>query len=153
VATVRAGHGADQRQTARLFTLTTHNLAVLAGTLGLGEQVTAPAPHLADRTLQWVARRMAVRTDNRHAALQTVKNCAYAWRQAVFCLSYCGQNTPHAAAERLGARVREAGLEGRFGPAAGGLTAVTAGARFTGDGTTGAARRFPGWSTGPHWAL
>jgi hypothetical protein len=96
--------------------------------------------------------RMAVRTDNRHAAMQAVKNCAYAWRQAIFYLSYCDENTQQAAAERLRARVTEAGLEGRFGPAADGLAAVIAGARFTEDATIGAARRFLGWSIGPHWA-
>jgi hypothetical protein len=76
-----------------------------------------------------------------------------AWRQAIFYLSYCDENTHQAAAERLRARVAEAGLEGRFGPAADGLTAVIAGARFTGDGTIGAGRRFLGWSIGRHWAL
>jgi hypothetical protein len=125
--------------------LTTHNLAVLVDALGLGERVTALAPDLADRTLAWVVRRLAVRTDNHHAALQAVKNCAYAWRQAVFYLSYCDQATQEAAVERLRTRVSEAGLDKRFGPAVDGLVAAVANAS--------GGRRFLGWSVGPHWAL
>jgi hypothetical protein len=134
-----AGNGAVLEQSQ---ILTTHNLAVLIDTLGLGEQVTAPAPQLAERTLQWVVHRMAVRTDNRHAA-----------PQAVFHLSYCDQNTQHAAAERLGARVREAGLEGRFGPAADGLAAVIAGGPLHRRRHDPRGPALPRWSIGPHRAL
>jgi len=123
--------------------LTTHNLVVLVDALGLGERMTALAPDLADRTLAWVVRRLAVRTDNQYAALQAVKNCAYAWRQAVFYLSYCDRATQSVAVERVRALVAEAGLHERFGPAVDGLAAAVAG--------TSGGRRFLGWSVGPHW--
>jgi hypothetical protein len=84
-----------------------------------------------------------VRTDNQYAALQAVKNCAYAWRQAVFYLSYCDRATQSVAVERVRALVAEAGLDERFGPAVDGLAAAVAG--------TSGGRRFLGWSVGPHW--
>lgn len=44
---------------------------------------------LARQTLVWVVRRLSQRTTGRHAALIQVKNADYAWRQAIFCLSFC----------------------------------------------------------------
>lgn len=133
--------------------LTTHNLAVLVDTLGLTERVTAMAPEVAGRTLDWIVRRMSVWTDNHHARLQTVKNCAYAWRQAVFFLSFCDRTTQEAAVARLRDDVTTAGLDRWLWAAVEGLAAVVGGARFGADGTTGAGRRFLGWSVGPHWVL
>jgi hypothetical protein len=113
--------------------LTTHNLAVLVDALNLTDRVTAMAPGLANRALDWVMRRL----DDPHL----LRNCAYAWRQAVFFLSYCDQATQEAAVARLPAH-----------PAVTGLAAVVGGARFHSDGTVDGGRRLLGWSVGPHWA-
>lgn len=112
--------------------LTTHNLAVLVDVLGLTSRVTAMAPELAGRAFDWVVRRLG----DPHL----VRNCAYAWRQAVFFLSFCDRTTQEAAVARLPAH-----------PVVTGLAAVVGGARFDGDGTAGEGRRFLGWSVGPHW--
>ncbi|WP_328456855.1 hypothetical protein [Amycolatopsis sp. NBC_00438] len=135
--------------------LTTQNLAVLVDTLALRPRLRASAPELADGVFTWVVRRLAMRVDNHHAALQTVKNAAYAWRQALFFLSFCDEPAQRAAVDRLGEQVARAGLEDRFGPAVAGLAQVVAGGRFTESGTTadGAGRRFLGWTTGTHWCL
>ncbi|MEA5362865.1 hypothetical protein VA596_25245 [Amycolatopsis sp., V23-08] len=135
--------------------LTTQNLAVLVETLGLHARLRELAPELAGEAFAWVIRRLSQRTDNRHAAFQTVKNAAYAWRQAVFFLSFCDVPAQRAAVDRLGEQVARAGLEDRFGPAVAGLAQVVADGRFTGSGTTadGAGRRFLGWTTGTHWCL
>jgi hypothetical protein len=125
--------------------LTTQNLAVLVHGLGLTERVTAMAPELATRTFDWVARRVTVPTDNPHARLQTLKNCAYAWRQAIYFLSFCDRSTQDGAVERLrGQKILPEVVEG--------LAAVVAGGRFGANGITGRGRRFLGWSAGPHWA-
>jgi hypothetical protein len=126
--------------------LTTHNLAVLVDALGLGERITALAPELATRTLDWVVERMSVRTDTHHARLIAVKNCAYAWRQAVFFLSHCDQATQETAVDRLP-------TTGPLAPAVAGLAAVVGGARFDAAGRIGKGRRFLGWGVGGHWAI
>jgi hypothetical protein len=124
--------------------LTTHNLAVLVDGLGLGDRLATLAPDLADRALTWAVRRLAVPARHHHAALVAIKNSTYAWRQAVFFLSYCDQATQEAAVDRL----RDLAGAGQLGPAIDGLAAVVAG-----DPLTAAGRRFLGWSAGPHWLL
>jgi hypothetical protein len=101
--------------------LTTQNLAVLVDALGLRERITALAPDLAERALAWVVRRMAVRPDDPHAALIAVKNSAYAWRQAVFFLSFCDQSTQEEAVERLRLQAIGADATQQLGPAIFGL--------------------------------
>ncbi|MFI5585835.1 hypothetical protein ACIA5G_12435 [Amycolatopsis sp. NPDC051758] len=135
--------------------LTTQNLAVLVETLDLRARVREPAPELAGEVFTWVVRRLAMRTDHRHAALQAVKNAAYAWRQAIFFLSFCDEPAQRAAAARLAESVTRAGLDHRFGPAVAGLAHVVSGGRFTAGGTVedGPGRRFLGWTTGEHWCL
>jgi hypothetical protein len=73
--------------------LTTHNLAVLVDSLGLTDRLRALAPDLVDRTFGWLVRRLTQPAPHRHAALISVKNAAYAWRQAVFYLSFCSRDT------------------------------------------------------------
>ncbi|MGW3962717.1 hypothetical protein ACWED2_23055 [Amycolatopsis sp. NPDC005003] len=127
--------------------LTTHNLAVLAEPLELRSRL---GPDLAGQVFTWVVRRLAgQRSWNR----QLLKNVAYAWRQAIFFLSFSGESEQRAAVTRLGELVAQAGLQDRFGPAVTGLAAVLDGARFAPDGTLpdGPGRRLLGWTTGPHW--
>ncbi|WP_206784683.1 hypothetical protein [Amycolatopsis sp. MtRt-6] len=127
--------------------LTTHNLATLTETLDLGPRLAGS--ELAEQAFAWVVRRMTVRSAGR----QLVKNVAYAWRQGIFFLSFCGEDEQRAAVARLGELVTRAGAAERFGPAVRGLSAVLEGARFSPDGTLpdGSGRRLLGWTTGPHW--
>jgi hypothetical protein len=81
--------------------LTTHNMATLIEALDLGKHARQLATDLADRILDWVVRRQAQPCPDRYAALQMIKNTAYAWRQAVFFLSLCDEQTQHAAVIRL----------------------------------------------------
>ncbi len=135
--------------------LTTHNLATLIEALDLGEQARQLAPDLAERILGWVVRRQAQPCPDRHAALPMIKNTAYAWRQAVFFLSLCDEQTQRAAVTRLQNDVTRAGIRDRFTPAVDGLAHVVAGGRFTSRGTVDGhdARRFLGWTVGPHWCM
>ncbi|GGM73371.1 hypothetical protein GCM10011609_06480 [Lentzea pudingi] len=124
--------------------LTTHNLAVLVDALDLTEELHERAPGLAGRTFSWIVRRQAQRTDHLHAALIQVKNTAYAWRQALFLLSFCEPSVQMSLAARLGTELR--GI--RLVPAVEGLLQVLDGDRFTPAGTMrrGNGRRFLGWA-------
>ena len=86
--------------------LTTHNLAVLADGLDLEGQLRDQAPELARRAFSWVMRRLS-QPATRHAALIQVKNAAYAWRQAIFLLSYCDTGQQLAQAGQLTRAVRD----------------------------------------------
>jgi hypothetical protein len=138
--------------------LTTHNLAALTGTLELRERVAAMAPDLADRAFTWAVRRQQQPSDPWRARLQAVKNAAYAWRQAIFFLSLCGDSDQAEVFARLRRLVdASAGdFAARFRPAVDGLDHVISGDRFDDSGrvqATGGGRRFLGWSVGPHWTL
>ncbi|MBE8524579.1 hypothetical protein ILP97_45075 [Amycolatopsis sp. H6(2020)] len=128
--------------------LTTHNLAVLVETLDLGSRLAGPEP--AGQVFTWVVRQLS---GQRYWSRQLVKNVAYAWRQAIFFLSFCEEEAQRATVARLGELVTQAGLDDRFGPAVTGLAAVVEGARFSPDGTVpgGSGRLLLGWTTGPHW--
>ncbi|MGA8118064.1 MAG: hypothetical protein WCA46_30900 [Actinocatenispora sp.] len=135
--------------------LTTHNLVTLVEALDLGEEIRQLAPGIAERILDWVVRRQTQPGPDRYAALQMIKNTAYAWRQAVFFLSLCDDRTQRAAVERLRRQVADAELQDRFSPAVDGLAHVLAGGRFTRAGTVDGtdARRFLGWTVGRHWCM
>ncbi|RDI34476.1 hypothetical protein [Lentzea flaviverrucosa] len=126
--------------------LTTHNLAVLVDALDLTDELRQRAPELAGRTLSWIVRRQSQRTDHLHAALIQVKNTAYAWRQALFLLSFCEPAEQMSLAVRFSTEVRDI----RLAPAAEGLLQVLDGDRFTPAGTMrrGKGRRFLGWARG-----
>ncbi|SDN11896.1 hypothetical protein SAMN04488074_13521 [Lentzea albidocapillata subsp. violacea] len=126
--------------------LTTHNLAVLVDALDLTDELRERAPGLAGRTLSWIVRRQAQRADHLHAALIQVKNTAYAWRQALFLLSFCEPTVQMSLAVRFSTEVRDI----RLVPAAEGLLQVLEGDRFTPAGTMrrGKGRRFLGWAEG-----
>jgi hypothetical protein len=139
--------------------LTTHNLATLVARAGVhpadGWDVLARRAFL--RVWQLTAR-----LEGNLRPLTTVKDAAYAWRQAVFFLSLCAP----AERDRLlawlssdggdgddgdgagGAR-RPARVTARLRPAVRGLLAAAAG----GDAEAGGGRRFLGWSVGRHWLL
>jgi hypothetical protein len=126
--------------------LTTHNLAVLVDGLNLTDELRERAPELAWRTFGWILRRLAQPADHPHAALIQVKNAAYAWRQALFLLSFCDLAVQFEHAERLAGEVQGTVLT----PAVEGLLQVLRGKRFTGAGMMrrSAGRRFLGWAQG-----
>jgi len=135
--------------------LTTHNLAALVDRLGLHDVIGRRSLDLAATTFDWVVREQNVRRDSWHAQLQAVKNTAYAWRQAVFFLSFTTDHGRDEALARLRASVADQPQEWqqRFEPAVGGLEAVVEGARFDASGKVKTSRRFLGWSVGHHWLL
>lgn len=138
--------------------LTTHDLAVLVEGLGLQDAVRGLAPRLATRCFEWIVRRQQQHAPRFKARLQMVKNTAYAWRQALYFLSLCDRETQWrvtAGLEALVARQPEAWARG-FAGIASGLRMTLAGGGFGADGRGRedvAARRFLGWSIGPHWLL
>ncbi|MEW2581324.1 hypothetical protein [Streptomyces syringium] len=134
--------------------LTTHNLATLAGPLGI-----APTPGWAAQARRCFATvcRLVERVHGTPRPLCTIKDAACAWRQLLFYVSLCP--TKEQA-------VVLAGLEGqlahhpghvaaRLAPALAGLRLVADGGRFEANGTAptegGQARLFLGWSTDGHW--
>lgn len=119
--------------------LTTHNLAVLAAGLDLVGEVADLAPAAATTALDHVVRTLARPAPSRHARLIAVKNAAYAWRQAVFLLSFTEQAEQEAAVARL----HDHALPAAFGQLVDGLEHAVHGATLTGG-------RFLGWSVGPH---
>ncbi|MFI1583515.1 hypothetical protein [Embleya sp. NPDC020630] len=132
--------------------LTTHNLAALAGPVGV-------EPNWADlaRHSFTAACRLTARTQGNPRPLGMVKDAAYAWRQMVFHLSLCGEAERAEVESWLdeeSARYPDH-VGRRLAPAVFGLRAVAAGARFNARGTldNGAGRRLVGWTTSRHWLL
>ncbi|MGC4947032.1 hypothetical protein ACLQ2N_12645 [Streptomyces sp. DT224] len=132
--------------------LTTHNLATLVGRVGVAPR--SGWADLAHRCLVTVCR-LTARVHHNPRPLRTIKDAAYAWRQMVFHLSLC----PPAQQRRFVAGAPDevarhpAHVAARLAPALAGLALVAGGGAFGEDGTadTGRARRFVGWTTGPHW--
>ncbi len=135
--------------------LTTHNLAPLVDALGLRKTIEHLAPSLVEESFQWILRRHSQPVGHFRAKLQMVKNTAYAWRQAIFFLSFL----PHKRQGDLIDQLELLSLEAKTRNAAGiekaiaGLRGVYEGARFDSKGYLGKGRRFLGWSVGPHWML
>jgi hypothetical protein len=111
--------------------LTTHNLAALADGLDLTDQLRDRAPELARQTLGWMERRLSQRTNGRHAALIQVKNAAYAWRRAIFWLSFCEPAERASQVRRLGDEILAQDIGAQFRPAVDGLAYVISGGRFS----------------------
>lgn len=136
--------------------LTTHNLATLVHELGLVDQLRDCAPQLVKNTFAWAIQRLAQPTRDRHSALIQLKNAAYAWRQAIFLLSFCDPAIQQAQVGRLRDDAAATGIGSRLQPAIDGLAHVIGGGTFTAAGTTeaaGTSRRLLGWAVGQHWYL
>ena len=135
--------------------LTTHNLAALTASLDLSDRVAELASDLADETLRWVVRRQSQPWREYHANLQMIKNSAYAWRQAIFFLSFCEPDVQSSVVDRLRDQLPSAGSGVRLRDAVDGLAHILNGGHFTNtglaDGSPG--RRFLGWSVGRHWLM
>ncbi len=135
--------------------LTTHNLAVLCQGLDLMDHLRLVAQELTERCFRWVLRRHKQPIRMSHARLQMLKNTAYAWRQAIFFLSFCDERMQARKIEFLESLVHEADLEhgDRLQAAVNGLQRVHGGGRFDESGRLGNGRRFLGWSVGQHWMM
>jgi hypothetical protein len=123
--------------------LTTHNLAILIGGLGLRDRLAPEFESLAKRCFDWGCRRLQVRTSDWHTRLIHIKHAAYAWRQMVFFLAMCSED--QAAGFEAWARERlqrvPVGLRERIDEALSGL----------GPCEPDRTRVFLGWTVGPHW--
>lgn len=133
--------------------LTTHNLAALVDRLDLAPDLRRRAPDLAAAALAFAVHELTVPRPTWPSRLRAVKNVAYAWRQAVFLLSFVPPDAQAAAVDDVRAAVAATPPAARLGAAIDGLDAVVAGARFDDDGRIGDARRLLGWAVGPHWLL
>ncbi|MFF0340960.1 hypothetical protein [Kribbella sp. NPDC004875] len=131
--------------------LTSHKLAALVDALDQTDWLRAAAPELAGRAFAWAVQRQTQPAPTWISALQGIKNTAYAWRQAIFFLSFC---TPVAQQDVVAELEDRAGVLGpRFAPAVVGLRQVLAGECFDAKGRTSGGRRLLGWSARPHWCM
>jgi hypothetical protein len=132
--------------------LTTHNLAVLIDALDLTGWLRESAPDLAARAFGWAIQRQTQPATTWITGLQGIKNTAYAWRQAIFFLSFCDTTAQREVLTTLAQHASALGP--RFAPAVTGLEHLAAGDRFDPTGRTpGGGRRLLGWSAGPHWCI
>ena len=136
--------------------LTTHNLAPLVSRLDLSDRVAESATDAASRAFAWIVKEQNTQYSSWRSQLQMLKNTAYAWRQALFFLSFVDASEQRRVADDLKTLAAEQAGEWhqRFAPVLAGLDAILDGGRFDADGRVGASgRRYLGWSVGPHWLL
>ncbi|TQL61913.1 hypothetical protein FB474_3336 [Oryzihumus leptocrescens] len=135
--------------------LTTHNLVQLVHGLDLDERLVHLAPDLAERSLTWVVQRQSQPWREWHSTLQMLKNTAYAWRQAVFYLSFCPAEAQLRAIDQFMSTLPAEGPAAGLRAVADGLAHVARGGRFDerGFAVGGTGRRFLGWSVGRHWLI
>lgn len=96
--------------------LTTHNLAPLVDALGLAAALDLG--DLALRAARWAVDAVERLRGPRRGRLRSVKNAAYAWRQAVVFLSFLPPDDARAVVDELGddLQSRSASLQERIGP-------------------------------------
>jgi hypothetical protein len=132
--------------------LTTHNLALLAGPLGVvPERGWAAAAHACvDAIVRLVEHVQHVRRP-----LPTIKDCAYAWRQMIFHLSLESPADQEAVLAALRDKLAAASTtaQQRLEPAIAGLKHVLDGGSFDADGVGGGGRRLLGWTVDAHWMV
>lgn len=122
--------------------LTTHNLAAL---VDLGIRPTRSWADLARESIEQTAAKLALAA-RQPRPLPTVKDAAYAWRQAIFYLSVADPTEAHALIND--------DLVSASAPAV--MHELLAGLRVAADGREGATddhRPFLGWTVGRHWIL
>ena len=132
--------------------LTTHNLALLFGQLGLEPRMKPYLRDMAERCFRWICRRQQTKTTTWHAKLIMLKQSAFAWRQMVF---YVSRLSPAELGEFIawaGATLQEQSddFRTRFLPALRGLALARDGVSPVGSPD---ARRFLGWTQKQHWLL
>ncbi|MGW1998120.1 hypothetical protein [Embleya sp. NPDC001921] len=129
--------------------LTTHNLAALVHPVGVEPaQGWAEPARGAYRTVCRLVQQIA----GNPRSLGTVKDAAYAWRQALFFLSLCGVEDQFAViawmAEETARRPEH--TVHRLAPVLAGLRHVFTGGNLD-DPAVPNVRRFLGWATDGHW--
>ncbi|MGR0319335.1 hypothetical protein [Agromyces sp. ZXT2-3] len=120
--------------------LTTHNLAAL---VEAGILPTHPWDALASAAFERVARLLAL-AGQQHRPLATIKDAAYAWRQAVFYLSLV---STHEMLEAVSAARHAHGSSLAMSTLLDGLRLAAVGDRGSDS------RMFLGWTTTRHWIL
>lgn len=135
--------------------LTTHNLAAVTTGLALAERVAEQAADLSERALVWLVKEQNTQHSSWRSQLQMLKNTAYAWRQALFFLSFAEAAEQRRTVDELKTRASDQpqDWQRRFAPVIAGLDEILAGARFDEQGRVGEGRRYLGWSVGRHWLL
>ncbi len=136
--------------------LTTHNLAPIVDRLGLTGRVSDVGADWAAVAFAWIVKEQTTRYDSWQSQLQMLKSTAYAFRQALFFLSFVDEPTQRHVIIDLKslAASQPQDWEERFAPVLGGLEAVLDGGRFDATGYAGTTgRRFLGWAVGRHWLL
>ena len=130
--------------------LTTHNLAVLLGALGLESELRDCLRGMAEHCFEWICRRQQVKSTKGHAKLIMLKQTAYAWRQMVLYVSRLTHEEAGEflrwAKEHLSAQPGE--FSDRFSPVLHGLDTV-----HKGEPLSSHAPRFLGWTQSRHWLL
>lgn len=125
--------------------LTTHNLAVLVEN---GAQPAKPWARLADEAWATTCELLSL-APTQPRPLSTVKNAAYAWRQALFFMALDGPDGAKEFLQRNTAsarsRVPRQVLQG--------LSHIIDGGRFDADGRSPDGVRLTGWTSTDHWVL
>ncbi|OLT34131.1 hypothetical protein BJF79_33685 [Actinomadura sp. CNU-125] len=129
--------------------LTTHNLALLVHPVGADPLDGWDG--LARRAFG-TAHRLVRKVHGNPRPLGTIKDAAYAWRQAVFFLALCGVKEQVAVVAWMQDELdrQPAHTVRRLDPALAGLRHVLVGGSLD-DGPPPHARRLLGWSAGGHW--
>ncbi|WP_436787130.1 hypothetical protein [Yinghuangia sp. YIM S10712] len=128
--------------------LTTHNLAALVHPIGID---AGAAPDLARAAFAGVCR-LVGQVHNNPRPLGTIKDAAYAWRQAVFFMALCGLEDQITVMAAMQDRLRRQPdhVVRRLNPVLAGLRHVLVGGSLD-DSAPANTRRFLGWSTDGHW--
>jgi hypothetical protein len=149
IASARSSPASNGRVIEQGQIVTTHNLASLFHALELGDRLDLPA--LARHGFEWICHRLQRLPQTRHGQLRWIKRCAYAWRQLIFFAAllepgeldaFLAWATGHLENQRPSFRER-------FAPAVEGLRIAARGEVLQDDSP--GARRFLGWTLGPHW--
>lgn len=135
--------------------LTTHNLAVLFGPLGMRERLGGRLGDMSRRCFEQICHRQTLPIRDWRAQMQTVKDSAYAWRQMLFYLSISGRGEEFVPWARRHLANQDEDFQRRFEPVMAGLEAVLKGEAFDPEGHHSASggRRLLGWTMERHWLL
>lgn len=136
--------------------LTTQNLSLLFGELGLKALLHHRLGSLAQECFQWICIRQQMKIKFYHSSLVMLKNTAYAWRQMVFYLSMLDDAERRCAIDSIEEyfAAQPTAFRERFLPAIIGLRVAAAGLPLTlNRQKSEGARVFLGWTTERHWLL
>jgi hypothetical protein len=136
--------------------LTTFNLATLVHGLDLQPELAGRAHGLATKVFDWIVDRHRRMPKDFLPRLRVIKNTAYAWRQALFFLSFAPEDHQQRAHAHLQARLTasDEASKTRLGPVAAGLALILDGQTFDANGVgPRGERRLLGWSCGRHFMM